>query len=504
VTKKKLPQSAQIAIAVAALLLVAAVGYFALVKPQKGKAASLSSQIADQDKQIVEARALLAKAKNAQKVRVADLFRLTKAMPDQPDEAGIVLELTSVARQSGIDFESIAPSASTPLSGYQVIPITVIFDGNFFQLTDFLFRLRNLVDVRRGRSLPTVASSPSTSVQFGQGEAKFPQVKATLTIDAYIYGTARRERAAADPDAGDVGNFGHDVHSTTDHAFRNDHDSDHHDPVGDRGNGLDRGDQLMAKKKFDPKAKAKRQKVMLAVGSVLLLGLLAFQVPRTMKMMKSPTASSSSSPPTTTTSTTAGSTPLAPPSLDGSSTAATGAATAVSTASQSTDGVSDPSNPLPPNSGQLVSFSKFKSKDPFHQQISDCGGDSTPTGPSACGSNAASAAPKAVSAQKPSSGSTPSASLFTGGSKTPAAKAHAGDDLRQRRREQRQRRALIPGCRTGVYARPPSRAAPRRSGSPGGSYENGAATISVKKGQAVTLMNTADGTRYVLRFVSAA
>jgi hypothetical protein len=37
----------------------------------------------------------------------------------------------------------------------------------------------------------------------------------------------------------------------------------------------------------------------------------------------------------------------------------------------------------------------------------------------------------------------------------------------------------------------------------GGSYENGAATISVKKGQAVTLMNTADGTRYVLRFVSA-
>jgi type IV pilus assembly protein PilO len=189
VTKKKLPQSAQIAIAVAALLLVAAVGYFALVKPQKGKAASLSSQIADQDKQIVEARALLAKAKNAQKVRVADLFRLTKAMPDQPDEAGIVLELTSVARQSGIDFESIAPSASTPLSGYQVIPITVIFDGNFFQLTDFLFRLRNLVDVRRGALASDGRLFTVDSVQFGQGEAKFPQVKATLTIDAYIYGT---------------------------------------------------------------------------------------------------------------------------------------------------------------------------------------------------------------------------------------------------------------------------------------------------------------------------
>jgi hypothetical protein len=259
----------------------------------------------------------------------------------------------------------------------------------------------------------------------------------------------------------------------------------------------------MAKKKFDPKAKAKRQKVMLAVGSVLLLGLLAFQVPRTMKMMKSPTASSSSSPPTTTTSTTAGSTPLAPPSLDGSSTAATSAATAVSTASQSTDGVSDPSNPLPPSSGQLVSFSKFKSKDPFHQQISDCGSDSTPTGASACGSNTASAAPKAVSTQKPSSGSTPSASLFTGGSKTPAAKVTRAT-------------ISVNGVASSVnVGRSFPAAAPvftlvsltngaAKIGIAGGSYENGAATISVKKGQAVTLMNTADGTRYVLRFVSAA
>ena len=188
-SKKKLPQAAQIAIAVVALLLVASIGYFALVKPQKSKAAGLSTQIADQDKQIVEARALLAKAKNAQKVRVADLFRLTKAMPDQPDEAGIILELTNVARQSGIEFESIAPSASMPQSGYQVIPITVIFDGNFFQLTDFLFRLRNLVDVRRGALAADGRLFTVDSVQFGQGEAKFPQVKATLTVDAYIYGT---------------------------------------------------------------------------------------------------------------------------------------------------------------------------------------------------------------------------------------------------------------------------------------------------------------------------
>jgi len=189
VSKKKLPQSAQIGIAVVVLLVLAAIGYFGLVKPQKGKAADLSTQIAAQENQIADARALLAKSKDAQKVRVADLFKLTKTMPDQPDEAGIVLELTNVARQSGITFDSIMPQGSTPLSGYQVVPITVIFDGNFFQLTDFLFRLRNLVDVRRGALAADGRLFTVDSIQFGEGKRKFPQVEATLTVDAYIYGT---------------------------------------------------------------------------------------------------------------------------------------------------------------------------------------------------------------------------------------------------------------------------------------------------------------------------
>jgi hypothetical protein len=36
----------------------------------------------------------------------------------------------------------------------------------------------------------------------------------------------------------------------------------------------------------------------------------------------------------------------------------------------------------------------------------------------------------------------------------------------------------------------------------GGSLENGAPTVTLTKSKALTLMNTADGTRYVLRLVS--
>src|SRR5919201_2019547 len=186
--KKTLPQSAQIAIVLAGLLVVAAAGYFLAVKPQKSKAADLAAQISAKEGQISDARALLAKAKHAQKVKVADLFRLTKAMPDQPDEAGIVLELTSVARSAGIPFESITPQGSTVLSGYQVVPITVVFDGNFFQLNDFLFRLRNLVDVRQGELAAGGRLFTIDSMQCDERQLKFPMIRATLQIDAFIYG----------------------------------------------------------------------------------------------------------------------------------------------------------------------------------------------------------------------------------------------------------------------------------------------------------------------------
>ena len=202
---KKLPQSAQIAIAVAALLVLGALGYFALVRPQKGTASSLSKQISAEQTQVDQARAQLVKAKDAQKVRVADLFRLTKAMPDQPDEAGILLELNNVARQAGISFDSISPQGSTPLSGYQVVPINVVFNGNFFQLNDFLFRLRNLVDVRRGALAADGRLFTVDDINFDEAEAKFPQIQATLTIDAYIYGTGATVTAPPQAPVGSTG-----------------------------------------------------------------------------------------------------------------------------------------------------------------------------------------------------------------------------------------------------------------------------------------------------------
>jgi hypothetical protein len=257
----------------------------------------------------------------------------------------------------------------------------------------------------------------------------------------------------------------------------------------------------MAKKKFDPKAKAKRQKVIAAVGGMLLVGILAIQVPRTMKMMSSQSASSSSSSSASASSSTTPATtqPLAPPSLDGSSVASSGPAP--SPASTTAEGVSDPTSPLPPSAGQLISFSRFKSKDPFKQQIATaCGTDSTSANGSACATTS-NAGPKAkTTAPAGAAGVAPS-----GGQAKPAQFVSA-----------KPTKAIISvngvAGVVSVAASFPA-AAPvftlvsltrtaAKIGIAGGSYENGAATVTLPKGQALTLLNTADGTRYVLRLVS--
>jgi hypothetical protein len=189
VTKKKTPQSVWIAAVVAGLLLVTVVGYFVVVSPQRGKAASLQLQIDATQKQIIAAHALIAKAKNAQKVKVADLFKLTKAMPDAPDEAGVLLDLTNVARASGIEFASINVLASAALPSYQVIPLQVEFDGNYYSLSDFLFRLRNLVDVRRGALDATGRLFAIDNIALDEGAHLFPRIRAQIKIDAFVYGT---------------------------------------------------------------------------------------------------------------------------------------------------------------------------------------------------------------------------------------------------------------------------------------------------------------------------
>jgi type IV pilus assembly protein PilO len=182
------PSGVVIAAVVVGLIIYGLAGYFLLVSPQKGKAADLKRQAETTQQQIDQYRTLAAQAQATPPIRVAELFRLTKAMPDSVDMAGVILELSRVARESGIQFDSITPQGATPVSGYSLVPLSVEFDGNFYELSDFLFRLRNLVRVHAGRLDAQGRLFVVDSISFGESTKSFPQIKASLTVHAFVYG----------------------------------------------------------------------------------------------------------------------------------------------------------------------------------------------------------------------------------------------------------------------------------------------------------------------------
>jgi type IV pilus assembly PilO-like protein len=170
------------------ILVYAAAGYFMLVSPKKAESARLDEEIAATSIELRDALAATAAQDDTQPIAVADIFRLSIAMPSTPDMPGILLELSRIADETGIRFKSITPQSALPVAAYQVVPIDVAFDGSFYALSDLLFRLRTLVTVRRGELHAAGRLFSVVSVDFSESDRGFPLLAATLKLNAYVYG----------------------------------------------------------------------------------------------------------------------------------------------------------------------------------------------------------------------------------------------------------------------------------------------------------------------------
>ncbi len=255
----------------------------------------------------------------------------------------------------------------------------------------------------------------------------------------------------------------------------------------------------------DLKAKQKRQKIMLVVGGVLLLALLAYQLPRTMKMMKQVNGSAAATTAATTTTSTPASTPGAPaatPPADGSLTAPTLAGAATATTASGTSGGLANSDPQPSAApDQLVSIDRFASKDPFNQQV-----DAQPTSPDGSKPPAGTSTTPGSAGAVPPGGTTTTPAPPGGTTPTPAPPAPPATATTATISVNGVSEDVTVGG-TFPTAQPffklvsltPSAA---KIGIAGGSLATGTPTVTLDKGKKLTLMNTADGTRYQLQLVA--
>lgn len=188
-----LSKGAQIAVIAGVLLLVALIGYFAVIGPQRSDASSLKKQTAAVQAQIASNKSS-AFSQALPAVRSASVFRLATAMPTKLETPDVILQLDTLAQESGISFDQIQPGAgsatpSTTLGTpdpFAAEPIQVAFSGSFYDLLSFLQRLRNLVRVENGSLYTAGRLFDVTNVTLQEGQKGWPQVSATLTIDEFV------------------------------------------------------------------------------------------------------------------------------------------------------------------------------------------------------------------------------------------------------------------------------------------------------------------------------
>jgi hypothetical protein len=229
-------------------------------------------------------------------------------------------------------------------------------------------------------------------------------------------------------------------------------------------------------KRFDPKAKVKKQKIVLAVLGVVLLGVMAYQAPTILGLFGGGSSEVASEPASSTSP--APATPVTP---------APGAAAPTAAPAAGSAELVDSDVAPQPTQGQLVTFDRFESKDPFAQQAegdADGSDTSSPAAPSESGLvEEAEPAPEPA----PSAPTAPvrTATISVNGVSSQVAVAGTfpeGDPIFK----------LVSLTKTSA-----------KVGIVDGTYATGSTAITLKKGgKPVTLMNTADGTTYVLRLVS--
>jgi len=237
----------------------------------------------------------------------------------------------------------------------------------------------------------------------------------------------------------------------------------------------------MARKNVDVlKAKQKKQKIIAAVLGVVFLGVLGFQGPKVWKQLhpaSAPATLSYNEKPAGATTTTAGTPSLAAPTLGGSEAPGTTP--------------SDPSLasvPVSPD-GQLSSFSLFASKDPFAQQLSDNPPAASPA-PSSAGSSGGSSSGGGQSSSSGGSASAPTPGTAVISVNGTLYSVAVGNDFPAASSSDPSIQPLFHLVAVTAHT--------ARIAIVGGSYASGAPSVTLHEYKPVTLVNTADGTRYKL------
>jgi Tfp pilus assembly protein PilO len=165
----------ELALAIVGMVLIAAVGWLLLIRPQTNQAAAdadreaLALATADTLRNDIAERRELQRQAGALEQRVQALDKL---FPPRPQVAELTEALQTAADQTSVELLSIQPG--TPTRGTDAdklarVPFQLSVRGGYFQLADFLNRLETLTPTNAAETGPTSRAVLVTTVTVSAG-----------------------------------------------------------------------------------------------------------------------------------------------------------------------------------------------------------------------------------------------------------------------------------------------------------------------------------------------
>jgi Tfp pilus assembly protein PilO len=211
------------ALAVAAL----AIGFWVLaIGPKRDEASKLDTQAEQVKGSLAQHRSEIATAEEARDDFAAEYQRLVvlgKAVPGDDDTASLLVQVNHIAEHAGVRFSTLALSAesggeettteappapespaSQPISatevaastmplgatigpaGLGVMPYTLTFSGDFFQIADFIKGLDALVETQKEKVTVDGRLLTINGFSLKGGKAGFPSLEASFSVTSYL------------------------------------------------------------------------------------------------------------------------------------------------------------------------------------------------------------------------------------------------------------------------------------------------------------------------------
>src|SRR5215213_954907 len=165
--------------------------YFLLMSPLLGRLQEQSQARKDKQAQLAQVQQdvneLEEVRRNSPEIE-RQLLELSKRIPAQPQIPTFVVQVQEIAGDAGVTQLLVEPGdAAAPAGGgdYQVIPVTMQFNGTYDQMQDFLLRTRNLA------RLVTVTDVSYCRVELFDDEHSCPvqppePIEETTTLDTGV------------------------------------------------------------------------------------------------------------------------------------------------------------------------------------------------------------------------------------------------------------------------------------------------------------------------------